>query len=405
MVHHFTLYWFMMQRRYDKRHFRLQMIHYAQKHGIHSAAQAFGTTRATVRKWLRRWDGKSLDSLQDHSRAPIHPKRTLDPQELQRAVDLKQRFVTFGAKRLKRQFALAISEKAIRKIWHEHGLLKTVRKKYRTKQDLRAQKALWRLFKQSCVDTKDLTDIPEYFLPMKLLSLPTVQYTFREVVSGLQFIALASERSLLFATLFMQYVLGHLIACGVRFIDSIIQTDNGSEFIGAWNARHQSSFTQAVHAVPGLIHATIPPKAHTWQADVETVHRLIEDEFYRIESFASRRNLLEKASWYIRYFNVARLNSSKNYQSPWHIIHTREPKISPAITNLPVVYLDDLWKLTMESKSERGYDVIQYPYSDQATPEKNGINLGEALICIDLAGDGAGEKVWIWAGSAGSRAD
>lgn len=361
MVYHFTLYWFMMQRRYDKRHFRLQMIHYANKHGIKPAAQAFGTTRATVRKWLRRWDGKCLDSLQDHSRAPLHPKQHLDPQAVQKALELKKRFITFGAKRLKRQFALAISEKSIRKIWREHGLLKPVRTKYRTKQDLRAQKALWKLFAQSCVDTKDLIDIPEYFLLMKLLKLPTVQYTFREVVSGLHFIALASERSLLFATLFIQYVLDHLAACGVSFLDSIIQTDNGPEFIGAWNARHESSFTHTIHAVPGLTHTTIPPKAHTWQADVETVHRLIEDEFYRIESFTSRQNLLEKASWYIRYFNVARLNSSKHHQSPWQIIHAREPKISPSIINLPVVYLDDLWKQTMESKSKRGYDVIQYP--------------------------------------------
>jgi transposase len=305
-----------MQRRYDKRHFRLQMIHYAQQHGVKPAARAFGTTRATVRKWLRRWDGKGLDSLQDHSRAPLHPKQRLNPQAVQRALELKKRFITFGAERLKRQFALPISEKTIRKIWHEHGLLKMVRKKHRTKQDLRAQKALWKLFEQSCVDTKDLTDIPEYFLPMKLLKLPTVQYTFREVVSGLQFIALASERSLLFATLFIQLVIDHLVACGVRFIDSVFQTDNGSEFIGSWNARHDSSFTQAVHAIQGLTHTTIPPKAHTWQADVETVHRLIEDEFYRIESFASLPDLLEKASWYIRYFNIARLNSSKRYQSP-----------------------------------------------------------------------------------------
>jgi hypothetical protein len=83
-------------------------------------------------------------------------------------------------------------------------------------------KALWKLFEQSCVDTKDLGDIPEYFFLMKALKLPTVQYTFREVVSGLHFIALASERSLLFATRFIQLVLDHLLACGVRLI--LVQT-------------------------------------------------------------------------------------------------------------------------------------------------------------------------------------
>jgi hypothetical protein len=89
MVHHFTLYWFMMQRRYDRRHFRLQMIHYAKRHGIKPTALAFGTTRVIVRKWLRRWDGKSLDALHDHRRAPLHPRRQLDPATVTQALELK----------------------------------------------------------------------------------------------------------------------------------------------------------------------------------------------------------------------------------------------------------------------------------------------------------------------------
>jgi len=32
--------------------------------------------------------------------------------------------------------------------------------------------------------------------------------------------------------------------------------------------------------------------AHTYQADVETVHRIIEDEFFEIESFSSRQIFL-----------------------------------------------------------------------------------------------------------------
>jgi hypothetical protein len=32
----------------------------------------------------------------------------------------------------------------------------------------------------------------------------------------------------------------------------------------------------------------IPPAAHTYQSDVETVHRLEEDEFFDLEDFTSR---------------------------------------------------------------------------------------------------------------------
>jgi hypothetical protein len=41
-----------------------------------------------------------------------------------------------------------------------------------------------------------------------------------------------------------------------------------------------------------------PDRAHTWQSDVETVHRLIEDEFYEVEQFTSRTDFLAKARAY-----------------------------------------------------------------------------------------------------------
>jgi len=72
--------------------------------------------------------------------------------------------------------------------------------------------------------------------------------------------------------------------------------------------------TKTVMSVPGLTHTTIPPGAHTWQSDVETVHRLIEDE-----SFSSRDDFLKKASSYSLWFNVARKNSYKENQTPWEI--------------------------------------------------------------------------------------
>ncbi len=156
-------------------------------------------------------------------------------------------------------------------------------------------KAQWKLFEQSCVDTKDLIDIPEYHIPMSAYHIPKVQYTFREVISGLHFIAHASERSLLFSELFIDVVLSHLKASGVSFPKGArIQSDNGSEFIGFWQARHDSAFTQTVQSFKGIKHTTTPPKAHIWQADVETAHRLIEDEFYRIETFSSHSHLCKR---------------------------------------------------------------------------------------------------------------
>ncbi|MDZ7360486.1 MAG: hypothetical protein ONB46_07130 [candidate division KSB1 bacterium] len=76
--------------------------------------------------------------------------------------------------------------------------------------------------------------------------------------SGMQFIAFAGERALNYSTLFAEILIAHLQGCGVLLQDWRFQTDNGSEFIDAWNAAEDSAFTKAVEAVKGLVHQTIP---------------------------------------------------------------------------------------------------------------------------------------------------
>jgi len=42
----------------------------------------------------------------------------------------------------------------------------------------------------------------------------------------------------------------------------------------------------------------IPPSADTYQSDIETVHRLEEDEFFDLETFSSRSEFLAKVHTY-----------------------------------------------------------------------------------------------------------
>jgi hypothetical protein len=59
--------------------------------------------------------------------------------------------------------------------------------------------------------------------------------------------------------------------------------------------------------------SAIPPAAHTYQSDLETVHRIEEDEFFDLEDFTSR-DFLAKVHTYQLYFNLARPNSHKDNQ-------------------------------------------------------------------------------------------
>ena len=296
--------------------YRLQLVTYARQYGIKAAARAFHTTVPTVRKWLRRYADRKLDGLREVSRAPHSCPHKITGEWAERVVALRRQLPTFGAQRLKREWDLPLSHMAIQRIWREHGLLSPRRRKYQKKQDLRAWKRPWALFQQISADTKDLKDIPHYWPQMQAHRLPAVQYTAREVRSGLQFLAYASRRSASASELFAQRIQRHLQSCGVTLRDLTWQTDNGSEFLGELQPDGaRSHFPRAVTFF-GSQHERIPPAAHTFQSDVETVHRLIENEFYVLETFHNRAEFLAKASLYQLYFNLARPNSHKDGLTP-----------------------------------------------------------------------------------------
>src|SRR4029077_2532220 len=213
----------------DAYNHRLRLVQSARQHGIKPTARAFATTVPTVRKWLRRFQQHGPSGLREHSRAHRHCPHKTSPQIEQQVLALRRKLPTFGAARLKREFDLTISHMAIQRIWRQHGLIRKRRRKYQRKQDLAAIKATWRLFQQISADTKDLNDIPRYWPQAQRLRLPLVQYTAREVRSGLLFLAFASRRSAAASCVFASRIQRHLDRCGVQLRDLIWQTDNGGE--------------------------------------------------------------------------------------------------------------------------------------------------------------------------------
>jgi len=348
----------------ERARYRLHLVRHAQAHGVKPAARAFATSPQTIRKWLRRWDG-TLASLQDRSRAPHHCPHRISPELEEEILQLRKSLHTYGALRLKELFDLPCSEKAIGRVLRQHGLIKPRRTRRRKKNDLRAVKAQMEPFERVHLDSKHLYDIPEYLPAMKAKGLPRYQYTFREPVCGLQFIAYSQELAGIYAELFAERILAHLAHCGVAFASSTWQTDNGAEFVGSWNATEPSGFTRTVEATEAR-HRTIPPGAYTYQSDVETVHSRIEDELYRIESFHSRRDFLTKAATYQLFFNSVRPNSYKGGRSPWQILQQRCPKLPPRITLLPPVFLEDILAYR-QHRPPAGNHVDSYPSSPQRT--------------------------------------
>ena len=119
--------------------------------------------------------------------------------------------------------------------------------------------------------------------------LPRYQCTARDVRTGGQWISSGKSKETTDAATFARYLLSQLTHYGVDLSEVIIQTDNGSEFIGSVQKRKEESAFIKVLEDAGVKEARIPPRACTWQSDVEASHKMIEDEFYDIEVWVNLR--------------------------------------------------------------------------------------------------------------------
>lgn len=267
-----------------------------------------------------------------------------------------------GAEQIRIVEELAMSPKTMRKIWREAGVSSRRRpKKHVTKNNLRAVKKLYKLFERMGEDTKDLDDIPEYYLQMKTHNLPVIQYTFREVSCGILFLGFANQRSLIHSRLFAIYINHFLKKYNVLPSVSVRQTDNGSEYIGAWNAKESSCYTKTIETLEGQFHRTIFPGAHRMQSDVETIHNLMEMEFFEIEKFQNRLDFFNKAACYQLFFNLYRPNSYKEHKTPLQLALDKNPNLDKRLLMIPPVDLDQLFAWNANLLRKGGNNLLTVP--------------------------------------------
>lgn len=359
-------YYQVMRQSKDKKFWRYQMIQHCFKHGVKPTAKAFKTSPPVVRFWRDRFQHEGYPGLNDKSHKPHHSPRTTPQDVKEHIVSLKKTYKRVGAEHVRDLEELPQAPKTIRKIWKEAGIPSRKRpKKHVTKNNLRAVKKLFKLFEFSMEDTKDLMDIPEYYIPARRLNLPKFQYTYREVSCGILFMGFANEKSLTHAELFAVYINHFLEKYKALPEDATLiirQTDNGSEYIGSWNAKSSSAYTRRIESIPRQIHNTIFPGAHRMQADVETIHNLVEAEFFEIEQFDNRDDFFAKATAYQLFFNLKRTNSYKEHKTPQQLAFEKKPDLNQQLFLVPPVDLDKLLRMKHQLFTQGGKDLLTVPY-------------------------------------------
>lgn len=187
--------------------------------------------------------------------------------------------------------------------------------------------------------------------------LPRLPYTAREPVSGACFTGYADELSKSYATFLAEQLSVHLAGHGVDLSKLTWQTDYGAEFL---ENQDEQDLPATVRAL-GSDHRYIPPKRYTWQSDVETVHRLVEDECFDRESFTSPADFWRKLTTCWRYFNLVRPNRGKEGQSPLQILNAHAPALAGALLNWIPLNLSQRHHLYLPPPHHRGHDLPSFP--------------------------------------------
>jgi len=325
---------------------RCDMVAYAMKYGIKPASRHYSCSKNTIRKWQRRYlFEQSLRSLKNRSRKPKHSPNRIPECEEKEIIELREHLKKIGARRMQYEFGVKRAVSTIHRIIKLSDNPPKRRKKHITKNDLREEKQKLRVFEKIQIDIKDLSDIPNYWAQMKLLKLPRYQFTARDVKSGALFIAYGRTKDCVNASVFCSYLLQHLKRFNIDVSKVNIQTDNDGAFVGNWRPGSSAPFKYIIEEIYKATHLRIPPSSPTHNSDVETSHARIEEEFYDIEDFSSKRIFYCKAFSYQAYFNLIRPNSYKGMKSPLKIIEEEKGEVDPYLLITQPILLDDHFDL------------------------------------------------------------
>lgn len=344
---------------------RLKMVEYALVEGVKPAARLFKVTPKTVRKWRDRYKAQGINGLLDASKAPHNQWKKCSRKFEAKVIRLRRKTKNkFGALRLKQRHGLERSPTCINRIIQQRPRLRRKKKtRHEKRNELRAVKRLTKAFDLIQVDVKELMDISNYYVQQwKCKTLPKYEITARDVKTGATWVCLADKKTTQNTTCFMAMLLEHFQTYGFDVKCITIQTDNGVEF---HNKAGQvlSSFDQVLERYQ-VQQNRIPAAAPTFNSDVETFHRLVEDEFYSIEQFSDVEDMQKQLYTYMLDFNYLRTNSYKENKTPYQLLKEDYPDLNPNILNFPAVKIDNYFgyyaSLFSEETETVPYDPEEY---------------------------------------------
>lgn len=303
---------------------RLEWMIYFETKGqrsIRQTARFFGRPPKTISKWVGRFDSANLFSLEEHSRAP-KTKRQKEYTSLQyeRIVNLRKKYIRYSKFKLlviyKREYPedVAISAWKIQCMIQRSGIYFSPQKQSRINRK-----------RSRSVKRKKITDLKKKKTRGFLLCLDTIVLYWKgskryvrtgiDRYSKIAFARMYSSQASTSSEDFLRRL--HFLLQGKI---QNIQTDNGSEFRGAFDRGCERL------NIPHYVSRVHTPKDN---AVNERFNRTLQDEFLKLGNMTNDCELFNKklTEWLIEY-NYLRPHQTLGYEPPMNF-HYQNHNVLP----------------------------------------------------------------------------
>jgi len=280
---------------------------------ISIACERLGYQRSYFYFWFSRLKEANFDinSLNQRSRRPdSHPKKT--PQEVVDKIIFLRKKTNYGPERLQfhleLEYNIHLPKSTIGHILKRENLISPKRLKHRKKHLKRYQMP----------NPGDLVQMDVKYLPYRIKGQQHYQYTALDDCTRWRFAKIYHELSVNNTHAFA----GELIKAA-PFKIKAIQTDNGVEFTYKF-----VSDTKCIDKLPKkhpldilcekhhIYHRLIPPGQWEVNGKVERSHRIDEEEFYRLKSYKSLKEIQVVFNQWIFNYNHKRPHGGINKMTP-----------------------------------------------------------------------------------------
>ncbi|WP_447599973.1 helix-turn-helix domain-containing protein [Nitrospira sp. Nam80] len=240
----------------------LSVLRYASDYGVHPAADRFGLNRKTVRRWRRRWQTQGPLGLVP--RYPAHRRRRI-PESTVQLIEHARRDLEYGAARiriwLERVHRIRVAASTIQRICRQLGYPPIRRTPKRRPRQLT-------LFSRERPGDCVQVDVKE----VKIAGQRCFQYTALDDCTRYRLLRLYPKKDHHTSLQFLSVIRQHY-----PFAISEDSSRQWDEF--------SLAFALAVQAA-GMRLRYIKPRRHEQNGKVERSHRIDDEEFWSVRTFA-----------------------------------------------------------------------------------------------------------------------